>query len=359
MGKKSFLIYGSYGYTGNLIAKEAIAKGLKPILGGRNRGKLEDQAKALDLEYKVFDISDIELSVRILSDFVAVIHCAGPFTKTFKNMANACMKAGTHYLDITGEINVFEGLARLDTEAQASKVMLLPGIGGEVVTTDCLCKHLKNRLPDATQLTLACRVTGEEFLMGGGWSRGSLKTLFRGIHKGGVIRDKGILTKVPTAWKTRIFDLGDHRPVTCVTIGFADVSTAWYSTGIPHIEFYMYFPWVNIMIQKLTRPFSFVLGWKPIQQMIIKYLDSLPEGLPAERREKLRTLIYGEVINEAGQKAVSRLQCMEGYDFTAAAAVVIMKKVLQGLAPIGFQTPSNAYSEGLVLEIPKTTLEDE
>ena len=58
-----------------------------------------------------------------------MLHIAGPFSATSKPMADACLRTSTHYLDITGEIDVFEALARRDAEARKAGIMLLPGGG--------------------------------------------------------------------------------------------------------------------------------------------------------------------------------------------------------------------------------------
>src|SRR4029079_2470035 len=96
----------------------------------------------------------------------ALVHCAGPFAPTYRAVADACLAAHVHYLDVTGEIGVFEGLAALDGAARAADVLLLPGVGFDVVPSDCLAAHLKRRLPAATRLALG-------FQTGGGGRRGA------------------------------------------------------------------------------------------------------------------------------------------------------------------------------------------
>ena len=55
---KNFLIYGSYGYTGQLIVDLAIKKGLRPILAGRDEKKLGAQAEKYDLNYRAFSLGE-------------------------------------------------------------------------------------------------------------------------------------------------------------------------------------------------------------------------------------------------------------------------------------------------------------
>ncbi len=104
-------------------------------------------------------------------------HCAGPFSATAGPMARACVNAGVHYLDITGEIDVFEELHGLDDRARAAGSVLLPGAGFDVVPTDCMAALLAEALPGASRLDLA-------FMAGGGPSPGTAKTAVQGMSAG-------------------------------------------------------------------------------------------------------------------------------------------------------------------------------
>ena len=112
------LLYGAYGYTGRLIAQEALDQGLSPVLAGRNHEKLEEMGGALGLPTRVASLSASTRLREILDGVTAVLHCAGPFVHTGPPMVEACLDTGTHYLDITGEIDVFEGLLARDPDAR-------------------------------------------------------------------------------------------------------------------------------------------------------------------------------------------------------------------------------------------------
>jgi len=204
------LIYGANGYTGALIAQLAVARGLQPILAGRSRTALAAVAGPLGLDYRVFALEDAAALATGLADARVVLHCAGPFAHTARQMADACFRTHTHYLDITGEIAVFEALAARDAEARAAGVMLLPGAGFDVVPSDCLAAHLKRRLPSATSLALAFQVLGRV-------SRGTANTAIENVARGGMVRRDGKLLAVPAAYKNRTIDLG-RGPVTTSTI---------------------------------------------------------------------------------------------------------------------------------------------
>lgn len=60
----SWLIYGANGYTGELIAREAARRGLKPVLAGRGREDIEALARELELEARTFALDDAEALTR-------------------------------------------------------------------------------------------------------------------------------------------------------------------------------------------------------------------------------------------------------------------------------------------------------
>lgn len=357
MNKDNFLIYGSYGYTGKLIAELACQQGLRPVLGGRNKAKLIEQAKQLNLDYLVFDVDNLDATKAAIKHFLCVVHCAGPFVDTYKNMAEACIQNHTHYLDITGEVEVIEGLSNLNSRAQAANIMILPGAGFDVVPSDCLAQHLKSRVPDATKLTLAIKASGPT-KGGSSVSRGTAKTMLNGFSSGSLIRDEGVLKTVPGGSQKREFDFGNQHTTICASISWGDLASAWWSTHIPHIETYMAIPSKFVLINKLINPIKFIFKWKPLKNYIRDKINKMPEGPTAEMRKQSRSYFFGEVMNERGDKAVSLLKTPEGYDLTAMTTILIVKKILTNNFRAGFQTPSTAYGKDLVLEIPNVVRVD-
>ncbi|HLA76632.1 MAG TPA: saccharopine dehydrogenase NADP-binding domain-containing protein [Vicinamibacteria bacterium] len=346
-----YLIYGANGYTGELIAREAVVRGQRPILAGRSAAAVRALAQELGLESRAFGLDDPAALDAGLRDSRLVLNCAGPFSRTAEPVASACLRRGAHYLDVTGEIPVFEGLARRHAAAQEAGVMLLPGVGFDVVPSDCLAAHLKRRLPSATHLTLA-------FQAGIGASRGTATTMVENLDKGGLVRRDGRLARVPTAWRTRDIDFG-KGPRRAVTIPWGDVSTAFHSTGIPNVEVYMAAPRSLILTFKLLRPLGSLLGSRPVQSFLKRRIQSRPPGPSAEQRARGQARLWGEARDEAGGRVVSRLTTPDGYTLTMLTALACVERTLAGQARPGFATPSLAFSADFVLEIPGVSRTDE
>jgi short subunit dehydrogenase-like uncharacterized protein len=347
-----FLLYGSYGYTGRLIAGEALRRGLRPLLAGRNAEAVAAQAAELGLDHRAFDLEDGAALEAALAAVPAVAHAAGPFSRTAAPMASACLRTRTHYLDITGEIEVFEALAGRDAEARAAGVMLLPGAGFDVAPTDCLAAHLKRRLPGATHLSLAFTA------LRGGISRGTATTMVENIDRGGVVRRDGRLTPVPAAWRTRRVDFG-RGEVTVTTIPWGDVSTAFHTTGIPNVEVYTRVPRAARRAMVAGRHLGWLLGSAPVKALLKRWVRRGPAGPSEEERERGESRIWGEARDAEGRRAVSRLRTPEGYTLTAMTTVALLERVLGGGAPAGFQTPAGAYGPDWILALEGVEREDE
>ncbi len=346
-----FLLYGANGFVGSQIARMAVQRGFKPILAGRNSAQIQALAAELGLPSRIFSLDDPAAVDAALKDVAGVLHCAGPFIYTSRPMADGCLRTGAHYLDLTGEIPVFEALANRDDEARARNVMLLPGAGFDVVPTDCLALHLKRRLPSAAHLTLAW-----SGLRASNFPPGTVKTMLEIVRrtKGFLVRRNGQLVSVPPG-KWRMIDFGKH-PVKALRWTWGDVFTAYYSTGIPNIEAYAVVPEQVFQFSRVLDALHPLLRFGPVRDLI---RSMIPKGSTPEQRARSRTVVWGEVEDEQEHKAVSRLAGPEAsVNWTGLAALAVVGRVLAGDAPPGFQTPARAYGADLVMECEGVTRED-
>lgn len=343
----TLLLYGCYGYTGRLLADEARARGLRPILAGRRRDDVEAMGRALDLTTRVFSLDSPAEVDQGLDGVNVALHAAGPFSRTSKPMADGCLRKRVHYLDVTGEIVVFEALAARDAEAKAAGVTLMPGVGFDVVPSDCLAAYVASKVPGATELTIALGVSGS-------LSHGTATTMVENIGEGGAVRRDGRITRVPSAHSTRDFDFGDGTR-RCVTIPWGDISTAWHSTHVPNIEVYVSAPRAARAFMRLSGPLGALLAAGPVQKLIKSRIGQ--GGPTAEQRARGKSRLYAEAKGPGGMFA-ARLVGPEGYDMTAQAGIRAAEVVLGGKVPVGYQTPSSGLGMDFVLGLPGVTRTD-
>ena len=336
------LIYGANGYTAELIVELALKEGAKPILAGRSPEKIKPIADRAGLECRAFSLDDPAAVDKGLAGIGVVLHCAGPFSRTARQMAEGCIRNKAHYLDITGEIEVFEMMAAMSKRASDVGVMLMPGTGFDVVPSDCLAAHLKRRLPDAFELTLAFHGVGKP-------SRGTATTMIENIHRGGMIRRDARLVPVPAAWQMRQIDFG-NGPVNTMSIPWGDVSTAFYSTGIPNIQVFMAAPPDLTRMAKMSRYIGWLIGSAPVQALLKKQIQAGPAGPDAEARRTGKSFLWGEAKNRSGRAVHTRLTAGEGYALTASTAWAIAKHAANGNVKTGFRTPSMVFGPDFILE---------
>ncbi len=341
----SFLIYGANGYTGKLIVELSVKKGYKPVLAGRTESKVKPLAQKYGLDYLVFSLENHDELLQNLTKFPLVLNCAGPFTRTAKPMVEACLASKTHYLDITGEIEVFELVKTYHQKALENNIILLPGVGFDVVPTDCMAKYLHTKLPDATHLELAFTS------IDGSISHGTMTTVIEGLGKTGFVRENGVIVSKPTGYKGKLIDFGTIKQF-AMTIPWGDISTAHHTTGIPNIETYFGgVPKFMYWSMKAQFLYNFILQTNFVKNILQNYVDKNIEGPTEHQLANGKSYIWGKVSNAKGEIIEGKLETIETYRLTAEMALIITQKMLdyQGLG--GYQTPAGIFGHELILEI--------
>lgn len=323
---KKLLIYGATGYTGRMAAEHAKALGLDFEIAGRNRQTLTSLANVLAVPFRVF-AADAE-AAQALAGVDVLLNFAGPFAKTAEPLMRTCLNASVDYLDITAEINVYRLAERMGAEAAEAGVMLLPGVGWDVVPTDCLAVHVAQRVHEPQSLSVALQVPGA-------MSRGSAMSASEIIGAGLMARVDGHLVPAPNV-QPRYFDFGEG-PVQCAPLSFGDLVTGWHSSGIPNIAMFVH-----------VSGDAFPEG----------ELSQLPDGPTAEQREAHPARAIAEVTGADGKVVRSIIETVNGYSYTPLAAIEAARRVLGGERRPGFETPARMFGGGFAETIAGTVITD-
>lgn len=344
---KQWIIYGAYGYTGELIAREAVRRGLRPILAGRSEQKLLPLATELGLEHHAFDLAQAS---EALAGATVVLNCAGPFAATVQPMVEACFKQRVHYVDITGEIPVFQFCHAQDVRAKQAGIILCPGAGFDIVPTDCLAALLKEALPDATEINLA-------FSSGSRLSHGTAQTMVEGLGKGGLVRRNGEIVSVPSGYRLRRIHF-TSGPRWTATIPWGDVFTVGISTGVPNTRVYVATPLTLGLAMRAANPLRFLLRATGVKQYLRNKVGRRYAGGPDEStRNRKASELWGEAINAAGRRTVARMTTPNGYKLTADTAVEIAMHCGTAAQTSGYLTPSLLLGSRFILSRPGVTFE--
>jgi short subunit dehydrogenase-like uncharacterized protein len=339
------LIYGSNGYTGRLVVERALDRGLRPVLAGRNAEAISQQAVRFGLERRPFSLDDPRAIEAGLAGIDVVMHCAGPFARTSRPMADACLRAGAHYLDITGEIAVFEHAHKQHPRARAAGIVICPGVGFDVIPTDCVAAALKRALPDANELSLG-------FDSRSGFSPGTAKTSVEGLAMGGRVRRGGRIVEVPLAFETRRIDFGNGEKL-AMTIPWGDIATAFYNTGIPSIE--VFIPASPRLVRKV-RSLNYLRGLlgTRVAQALLKKQAGKTVGPSAEARANAPTYVWGEVRNARNEVRTARLKTANGYSLTATGSLAVVERLMTRQGAGGAFTPAMLFGPELVESLPES-----
>ena len=338
----TWMVYGAYGYTGALVAALASERGELPVLAGRDGTRLRELGERLELEHRTVDLADATELRRALEGMDLVAHCAGPFSATARPMVDACVETGTHYLDITGEIEVFESILPRDDEARDAGVVLLPGSGFDVVPSDCLAALLARALPDAVRLELA-------FRPGSGPSPGTAITAMEALGAVSKARVGGRIADVPAGRRRRTVRFADGEAgVTAISWG--DVATAYHSTGIGDIVVYVALPGAAGPLAALATAVGPLARSAGVQRLLKAVVGRLPGPTPAARA-KGGAQLWGQVTDAGGRSVTGTMSTPNPYDVTADAVVTIAQRVLAGGVTPGAHTPSSALGADFAREL--------
>jgi short subunit dehydrogenase-like uncharacterized protein len=348
MTDNRFLLYGANGYTAGLIIRFAGEYELKPVLAGRNETAIRSLAEQHGLDYRIASLDDPKQVDALLQGFQVVLHAAGPFMYTARPMMEACLRNKVHYLDITGEITVFEMGKRLHEKAQQAGIVVMPGVGFDVVPTDCMALFVKNHLPDAVQLDLAFAT------LGGMLSHGTATTMAENLGGDGAERRDGKIVRRPIGEKGKWIDFGVKK-IFCMSIPWGDVSTAYSTTGIPNITTFTRASPGTFRMLRWQKMYNWILRLGPIKNYYKKKIKQQPAGPSDEMRAKALSLIWAQGTNASGKTFTALLQAPEGYTLTAITSLIITKKVLEGNVRAGYSTPAALYGADLILEVPNTS----
>ena len=339
MTQPILMIYGATGYTGQLVTAEALEAGLRPVLAGRNAAKLASVAGPAGLETRAIPLDDADRLAGALEDVSVVVHCAGPFWRTALPMFNACLRTGTHYLDITGEVAVFEALAARDAAAREAGIMVLPGAGFDVVPSDCLVADLAARYPGGRCLRLALATHS-------GISRGTARTILDHLDNF-LIRRNGKITQVAAGSLRHEFDFGEP-PDAALNAVLGDVSTAYRSTGIVNVETYAQADREYRNLTRFSRVISVLPGRRLLRRFLNLIIDRAPPGPNEAERQAGYAILVAEIEGANGERVSARLRVPDPYGFTARVAVAMAARALNGDLKIGYQTPALAYGADFI-----------
>ncbi len=138
--KKPVIVYGASGYTGRLVCEYLRELGVPFIAAGRDEKRVQEvMDKVPGIETADYEVVEVEHSVKALTKLFkgakVVCNMVGPFIKYGPETVEACLAAGVHYLDTTGEQDWMLLAQEKWGDAFAKKGLLLSPCVAQMYTT--------------------------------------------------------------------------------------------------------------------------------------------------------------------------------------------------------------------------------
>ncbi|CAE7871206.1 SCCPDH, partial [Symbiodinium necroappetens] len=143
------VIYGATGYSGCLAVEHLDALLSLPsaashrwAIAGRSEEKLQKMAARCQTRPKVIVANTRAEIEEMVEEAVVVLALAGPYLACGEQVLRACVEKGTHYIDITGEVNFSHFVIQKYHQAAKEKGIMIVQFAGAMSVPDDLAAYL-------------------------------------------------------------------------------------------------------------------------------------------------------------------------------------------------------------------------
>jgi short subunit dehydrogenase-like uncharacterized protein len=330
------IVLGATGYTGRLVAEALRREGLPFIIAARSPDRLGALAAELGelATAHVINIRDSEALAALMKRGDTVLNCVGPFTEFGEPVVRACIAAGAHYLDISGEQSFIRAVhARHAEAAGEAGVSIVPGMAFEYALGDCAAAvgaRGMARPIRTTDVFYAWRSTAS--------SRGTRRTMVRVLSRRGVSLEQGQLRVRPHGARRRGVTMASGAPLEAVSFHSGEVITVPRHQQADTVR-----GWA-VMGRGTARIAPFLAPLLPVVITVLRPLVEAvatrrPDPTPDERLTSLFT-IRVELHDRIGLRRAVELRGHDPYGLTAAILVLGAQRVMAADAPRGVLAPA-------------------
>jgi len=343
----NWMLYGAYGTTGRLILDEALRRGHRPLLAGRDGAQLSALGQRTGLSTLTLTLDDGAALRAALSRVTSVLLAAGLYELTGPPMRAACVEAGCSYLDVNGAIEDFGAALACDAAARRAGIGIIAGVGYGVAFAECLAAHVSARLAHATWLRLSLDTQTA------GRSRGATLSVAAAVAAGGRDISDGALRRRALASSTWLAPDTGSRRMRFAAAPMAELLAVQRSTGIPNIVAGIPLSRPAAAVVRVAGPMlGSLLGWQAARTARTAEREPSAAAIAG-----LRSRVWAEAGNAAGRRVAAVLETGEGYRAASAAAVRALE--LQQREPrVGALTPVQAFGSDFALLVPGTRIEE-
>jgi short subunit dehydrogenase-like uncharacterized protein len=347
----SWMLYGAYGTTGRLILDEALRRGHRPLLAGRDAARLAALAQQHGLATAAVSLDDAAGLRAALAKVPLVFHAVGPFAETGRPMLEACLDARVNYVDLNGEIPHLQAVLKAKERARAAGIALIGCAGFGVTFSTCVACHVAKRVADADFLRIS--FAPDNALKSAAVDRSVKQT----VAGGGLAIENGQLVGRPLAHMTWTAMAGGRR-FSFAAAPLADLVAAHDATHVANVVAGVPMPRIVAAVLRLATPLIRVIAGrdKPAAKGSPRENAAAPSS-GAATTKTYRSRVWAEASKQGGGRAAALLETGEGFHMAAVAAVSAVEALLR--KPLaGAFTPATAFGPDFALMLPGTGIVD-
>ena len=339
------VLFGATGYTGRLLAAAAARAGLEVVLGGRDRAGLEAVAQTFPTPpaLRIADVGDRASLAALVEGARVCCSTVGPFTELGPPVLEACLDAGVHYLDSTGEqpwmARVYDDY---DARAKDAGIVACPAMAFEVAVADCAAAMAAAALDTVDEVSVVYA------LHGFGTSRGTRASALTAVARGGWQHLRGARTAEPPAAQVRTVSLPGGGEATVASFPSGEVLTVPRHLDVAEVRTWLQVPRAAARVLSPVGPALPALARGPLGRLARFASDRLPRGPGAGRRQASRGRVLAIAHGtEAGARAAVTVSVplTDPYGLTGEILVAGARRLLERPPAPGARTPAEVAGD--------------
>ena len=337
-------ILGATGRVGRAVASKLAARGLQPVLVGRNGTALGQLAAQIGGN-SVIEAATVETIIAKLDGVrpSVVINTIGPFAETAVRFARAC-PAGTHYVDLCNELAGTEALLSLNDEAVNTGRTLVTGAGFGVLGTESvvlkLCEGQPN--PERVRADAIPSIDSEPGPLG----QALAASLIGVLAEGGRRFENGHLVR------SHIFDdfaaipLPDGNWVKTAGGANGELLAARRASKAPFVVAANSLAPSSAILRRTAQTLLVLLKSERIRSFAIRRIAAINVRPTSDSRERV-SWAHASAIWPSGAYSEGWLKIGDAMEFTSTVLAEVVVRLHAGGARLGAYTPGALFGPEL------------
>ena len=181
------IVWGASGFTGRLVvdymSKHQTTSNLRWAVAGRNTNKLEEVLSGREVQILQAESHDTESLEALARQGRVILTTVGPYARYGSELVAACVRHGTHYCDLTGEVHwMHEMISKHQQEAKDSGARIVHTCGFDSIPSDIGVFYLQKQM-QARHGVAAKHIKYRTISFSGGASGGTIDSMMAMMEK--------------------------------------------------------------------------------------------------------------------------------------------------------------------------------